>query len=142
MSNTLKVIGKMAIIAACAALGAWLVAIMAMVYAPLGFPFNSPGSSSGNSLELFPFALIGCYAVGMPIALLIHALAGRQLARSLAAVFLIALLASIMMLLASFVIGGGDAMIILGIPASIAAFIFAGLGWLWFLEPLGRASGD
>ena len=107
---------------------------MAVAIDPPGFPFNS----QALSLEILPVALLGSYAIGFPIALLVYALAGRQLGRSPANVGLVAGLASVVMILASIVIGGASGVLIFGVPATLAAVVFAVLGWFWILKPLGE----
>ncbi len=115
------------VVALVAAVAAWL---------PMGI-LN--GIDGGLTFQLFPIALLGSFAVGLPIALLCFFLAGVHLRGSPKTVFLMANLASVMLMLASFAIADQFGVIFLGIPSAIAANVFAALGYLWILKPQREA---
>ena len=52
---------------------------------------------------------------------------------------MIAVLAGIMMVLASYAIGEGGGILFLGIPAFLAALTYGILGWFWILRPLRKS---
>lgn len=51
---------------------------------------------------------------------------------------MVAVLAGIMMILTSYVIGDEMGVLVLGIPAFLAALTYGILGWFWILKPLQR----
>ncbi len=97
---------------------------------------DEAGPLSEVGLKLLGVALLGSFALGLPIALLVYWLAGKSLSRSPGIVFMIANLAGAMMMLASFVLADEFGMLMLGVPSWIAANVYAGLGWLWILKPM------
>lgn len=81
-------------------------------------------------------SLTGSFAIGLPVALLVFWMSHRHLAASPTVLAMIVVLAGIMMLLASFVIGDAEGMIVLGVPAFLAAATFGVLGWFWIIRPM------
>lgn len=94
------------------------------------------------SVELFgalvAVSVMSSFAIGLPVALLIFALSWRQLMTSPTTLAMTTILAGIMMVLASYAIGDETGVLILGIPAFIAALTYGILGWFWILRPLQR----
>lgn len=86
------------------------------------------------------YTSLGSFLIGLPIALLTFWLSREHLIGSPQTLAMIAVLAGIMMMLASFVIGDENGVIVLGVPAFIAAITFGALGWFWILVPL-RSQG-
>ena len=126
------VLAKSILIAACAAAIAWL---------PVGIMFTAEMGPeivmSGLGL-LFKFAMLGSFAVGLPIALLVFWLAGGQLAQNPSILATVVALSCVMLLLASFVIGGVPVMFLNGLPCVLAALTYGVLGWLWILKPMRK----
>ncbi|BDW82647.1 hypothetical protein MACH24_20850 [Erythrobacter sp. Dej080120_24] len=127
---TLAVFGKAMIIAIVAALIAWAYL--------LAFSEISGGDSvAPGSREIMLYgSLTGSFAIGLPVALLVFWMSHRHLAASPTTLAMIVVLAGIMMLLASFVIGDAEGMIVLGVPAFLAAATFGVLGWFWIIRPM------
>lgn len=124
-------IAKSVLIALVAAITSTLLVLMA------GLALSrSDGLPLESWQSLFAFALLGNFAIGLPVALLVYFLSGRQLVRFPSIIGIIALLAGIMSMLASFVIAEREGVLFLGIPSLISAAVFAGLGWLWIIRPL------
>ncbi|MEL6487360.1 MAG: hypothetical protein AAFQ13_09470 [Pseudomonadota bacterium] len=110
------------------------IALIAGVLAWL--PYGALNAIDGGlSVSLLPIALLGSFAIGLPIALVCLYLAGTHLRRSPGTVFLMANFAGAVLLLASYVLGQGSGLIALGAPSVIAANTFALLGWFWILKP-------
>ena len=128
----LGVLAKSIVIAVCAGFAA--SAYLA------GFDHLVDDQLSGRGI--LETMIIGAVALsvmlGLPIALLVFWMAHKHLVQSPNTLAMIALLAGIMMVLASFVIGERQGVILLGVPASIAAVTYALLGWLWILKPMGK----
>ena len=55
---------------------------------------------------------------------------------------MVAVLAGIMLMLASFVLADEAGVLVLGIPAFIAVITFAVLGWFWILRPMRRGEAS
>ncbi|MEO0461869.1 MAG: hypothetical protein AAF127_01980 [Pseudomonadota bacterium] len=85
---------------------------------------------------LFALALIGSFGIGLPVALLVLWLAGKQIAQNPQILAMIVALSAIMLMLASFAVGGEIAMFTLGLPSALAALTYGILGWFWILRPL------
>ena len=91
-------------------------------------------------MRLLPLALLGSFAVGLPIALLTFWLAGKELMQSPSPVFFAANLAGIMLIMVTFLLGDLIGAVFYGLPSLMAANVFAFLGWFWILRPLREAS--
>jgi hypothetical protein len=94
-----------------------------------------------EALTLLPVALFGSFVIGLPIALLVYYLAKDALKRSPSAVFMLANLAGVMMILTSYFLTNRAGMLLFGVPSWIAANVYAVLGWFWILKP-GRAANE
>ncbi len=130
---TLNVIGKAMLIALCAAIAAWLpVAIMMTTGLDSGL-------RAAMALSLLPLALLGSFAIGLPISLIAFLWTKNHVMTSVTTLFVMANLAGIVLILTSFVLLKEEGVYILGIPSFIAANTFAILGWLWIIRPLRRA---
>lgn len=127
---TLVIFGKAIIIAICAALVAWGYLLAFSQYS--GGDLATPGY---RGVMLYG-SLIGSFAIGLPVALLVFWLSHRHLVGSPFTLAIIVVLSGIMMILASFVIGDSGGVIVLGLPAFMAAATFGLLGWFWILKPL------
>ena len=130
---TLAVFGKSIIITICAALMAWGYLLAFSLYS--GGDLAAPGS---RGIMLYG-SLIGSFAIGLPVALLVFWMSRDHLAASPVTLAMFVVLAGIMMLLASFVIGDVEGMIVLGTPAFLAAATFGVLGWFWIIRPMRDA---
>ncbi|BDI61147.1 hypothetical protein [Qipengyuania nanhaisediminis] len=129
----LVVIAKSVAIAAVAALAAWLP--MAILFAS-----GTDGSSGATfAVQLLPVALLGSFAIGLPVALLVLFLASDTLIRKIGAVLMAANLARVMMILVTSLLWGQFGALFYGVPSWIAANVFALLGWLWILKPMREA---
>lgn len=126
MNDILVILAKSVVVAFVAAIAAWL---------PWGV-FSA--LEDGISFELLPIALLGSYAVGLPIALLCIFMAGKHLRETPAVVFLMANLAAVTLLIASYAIADLFGFIFLGIPSFLAANVFAMMGWFWILRPMRK----
>jgi len=124
-----SVIFKGIVIAFFAALAAWIpiAGLMALEV--------DVGLIPSYSALLLPLAMLGSYAIGLPISLLVYFLAGPSLTAAPGIVFLMANLAGAMMTLTGFFLAERSGMMLLGLPAWLAANVFALLGWLWILKP-------
>ncbi len=132
---TIGLILRALLIALLAALAAWLpLAVLVALDIDVGI-------IPSYSVLLLPLALFGSFALGLPIALLVYWLAGKSLTGSPKTVFMMANLAGVMMMLASFVLAGESGIRLLGIPSWIAANVYALLGWFWILKP-GRVESQ
>lgn len=130
VTDVLTLVGKSVLIAIAAALAAWLYL--------LGFAGISGGelSTRGYVGVMLYGSLAGSFGLGLPIALMVYWMASHHLAQSPKLLAMIALLAGIMMILASYVIGQEEGVVLLGMPAFFAALTFGGLGWLWIVKPI------
>ena len=140
MSKSLALIGKSIVIA-------FLAAVAATTYIFAGFGLAlGPGDAitlhSEPLLVMFGVALVGCFAIGLPIAFLTFAFSARHLAQSPTTMAMVTVLAGIMMVLASYVVADETGVYTLGIPAFIAALTFGVLGWYWILRPLRGGAHD
>lgn len=131
-TNWIALLGKTVVIALCAAVAAW-----GYIHLLVAFDGSASGTldSETSGLALM-FALVGCFAIGLPIALLIYVFSAQHLARSVTTLAMVAVLCGVMLVLASFVVGGEAGAILIGVPAFIAAITFAVLGWFWILRPM------
>ena len=89
---------------------------------------------------LVAVSVMSSFLIGLPVALLIFALSWRQLMNSPTQMAMTTVLAGIMMVLTSFAIGDEAGVLLLGIPAFIAALTYGILGWFWILKPLRKAN--
>ena len=130
---TVLVFIKAVLIALIAAAMAWL---------PVGIMFTAEMGPenvvTGLTGPLFGFAMLGSFAVGLPVALLVFWLAGGQLAQNPSILAMVIALSCVMLLLASFVIGGVPVMFLYGLPCVLAALTYGVLGWLWILKPMRK----
>ncbi|EAQ30195.1 hypothetical protein NAP1_05445 [Erythrobacter sp. NAP1] len=133
----LALIGKAVIIALCAAVAAWgYVALLGFVHT---MTTGEQQFSTEAALTTLGFSLLGSFAIGLPTALLTYFLSSRHLIYSPTTVMITGLLSGVMLVLASFVLGGEAGIVMLGVPALIAAITFAVLGWYWILKPKREA---
>lgn len=130
MPEILTLIGKSVLIAIAAALAAWFYLI--------GFAGISGGelSTRGYIGVMLYGSLAGSFGLGLPIALMVYWMTRKHLVQSPKLLAMIALLAGIMMILASYVIGQQEGVVLLGMPAFFAALTFGGLGWFWIVKPM------
>jgi fluoride ion exporter CrcB/FEX len=126
---TVSIIARFAVIALVAAIAAW---------APVAVSFAMDGAAFDATfyLGLLAVALLGSFAIGLPVALITFHLSWRQLAQAPITLALVAVLSGVMMMLASFVLLGREGLLALGIPSFIAAATFGLLGWLWIVKPI------
>ncbi|MHA7818349.1 MAG: hypothetical protein ACX930_01745 [Erythrobacter sp.] len=136
MANGLTLIGKSITIAILAAVAAW-----AYLYA---FTLSRDGLQALDwalgeaSIASFLMALLGTFAVGLPVALFTYRFSAAHLAQSFTTLATVAVLAGIMLVLASYVLAREAGVLVLGIPAFIASITFALLGWFWILKPMRK----
>ncbi|MDJ0977731.1 MAG: hypothetical protein QNI87_04275 [Erythrobacter sp.] len=90
-------------------------------------------------LVVLYYATAGNLLVGFPVALLTLQFSGRHMARSLTTFAMIVALAAIMVVLASFAIGGAFIAYWIGLPSIAAVLTYALLGWFWIVTPLRSA---
>ena len=136
MTYWLGVIAKGVVIAICAA-GAAVLSVALFAYAMEPDTAMREGKSQAWGL-IFGFALLGSMAIGLPVALLTFIFASKHLAQSPATLAMIAVLAGIMLVLASFVVGDEAGVYLLGLPAFAASLTYALLGWFWVVRPLRK----
>ena len=134
MAHWFMIVGKGVVIAACAAVAAWLYIACLTIH--LGMAPGMEWIACEASAGTFLFSLIGSLAIGLPIALLVFWMSGKHLRNSPATLAMIVVLAGIMMVLASFVIGDEEGVAVLGVPAFICAVTFGVLGWFWIIRPM------
>lgn len=127
------VLAKFAVIAFVAAVAAWLPASAAVAWE------RQADLMPGFMVTLLPIALIGSYAVGLPVAVLTFWLARKHLIERPSTLAIIAPLAGLMMTLASFLLMDAAAAVLFGVPCLIAATTYALLGWYWILKPMREA---
>ena len=140
MSSGIALVAKGIVIATFAAAAAWAYL----------FAFTiSRGEADGlewafgdASRASFLFALLGTFAVGLPIALFTFRFSAQHLAQSVTTLAMVAVLAGIMLMLASFVLADEAGVLVLGIPAFIAVITFAVLGWFWILRPMRKGGSS
>ncbi len=128
-----RLLAKSCAIALIAGLAAWLpMAILLTVDmdANLALP---------AAVRMLPLALLGAFAVGLPIALLTYVLSGSHLRGSAYPVFLAANLAGMVLLTVTFLLGHLFGVFLFGLPTLVAANVFALLGWFWILKPVPEA---
>lgn len=129
----LAIVGKGIVIAVCAALAASLyVAVISYVY--MVFGIGTGFSSQAAALTLM-LTLLGTFAIGLPVAVLTYLFSSKHMIRSPAVIVMIAMLSGIMCMLASFLLGREQGVLMLGIPAFVAVITFAVMGWYWVLKP-------
>ncbi|MEP3051746.1 MAG: hypothetical protein ABJP48_02030 [Erythrobacter sp.] len=90
-------------------------------------------------LEMLPLALLGSFAVGLPVALLTYFFAAKRLTSSPLTLLLIANLAGIVLILASFALADVFGAFFLGLPSWLAANVFGVIGWFWIVKPQKEA---
>jgi len=131
---TLLVFAKAILIAICAALAAWAYFVMSSNID--GFSPRASGMSAERAGGALMMTLFGSFTIGLPVALLTFLLSWRHLANSPTTLAMVTVLAGIMMVITSYAIGKETGVLILGIPAFLAALTYGILGWFWVLKPL------
>ncbi|MEM7664476.1 MAG: hypothetical protein AAF250_01345 [Pseudomonadota bacterium] len=129
----LTLIGKALLIAFAAAVAAWLP-MAALLTIDTEWALKAP-----YGLKLFQIALLGSFAIGLPVALMIYALAGRSLAAMPSTIFLIGLTSGLVLIVTSFFVAGEIGVLFLGMPSFFAANTFAVLGWFFVIRPMRNA---
>lgn len=125
----LALLGKALVIALLSGIAAWLPMALLLLWGidtELRLSFG---------LRLLLFALLGSFAVGLPIALLTFHLSARELAKKPTTVFLAANLAGAILMFVTYLLGGPFGAVFYGVPSLIAANTFAALGWYMILQP-------
>ena len=89
---------------------------------------------------MFWVGLAGNFVVGLPVAVLVYALARKQMVQAPAILAMISVLSGVMLILASFVVGDARAALIFGLPAFASAITFGVVGYLFLIRP-HRTSG-
>ncbi len=131
---SLAVAGKSILIALVAAGVAW-------GYLLAFARFNGSESAvPGYSTMALYGSMLGSFVIGLPVSLLVFWMSHKHLVRSPTTLAMVAVLAGIMMILASFVIGDREAVLVMGVPAFLAAITFGLCGWFWILRPMREAS--
>lgn len=133
-------LGKAIVIAILAGLVAPAPLFIAGAYEALAG--ESPGWTVQSALATWSVALLGSFAIGLPIALLTHFLAAKQMARFPSTLPLAAGLSIVVMTIASFVIAGPAGIFLFGLPAAVAALTYAVLGQVWVIRPLRDHMGN
>ena len=125
--------GKSIVIALVAAGVAW-------VYLLAFARFNG----SENTVPAYPAmalygSMLGSFMIGLPVSVLVFWMSHKHLVKSPTTLAMIAVIAGIMMILASFVVGDREAVLVMGVPAFLAAITFGVCGWFWILKPMREA---
>lgn len=132
----LFLMAKSVMIALIASVVSWLYLLAFSVW--VGGELASPGYQG----VMFYGSLVGCFVVGLPVALLVFWMSHKHILASPETLAMIVVLAGIMMVLASYVIGERQGVILLGVPAIFASATFGILGWFWIIRPLrGNSHG-
>ena len=126
-------IPKLLVISVAAALAAWLTA--------LGLLSGDSGPGFDEILKMFGPALVATLLIGFPVATLVVAFSGRQLARSVETLAITVLLVCVMLLLSAYWIAGSFGILFFGLPSVMAALTYAVLGWFLILRPM-RENGN
>lgn len=126
----LALIAKALLIALLSAFVAWLPAALFWTQD------IDPELRLATMMAMIPIAMLGSFCVGLPVAGLTLFLASRSLIARPATVFIIANFAASIMALASYALGDMFAVIVLGIPAFLAANTYAALGLIWIIQPM------
>ena len=137
MSHSIALVAKGVMIAFLAAGASWAYLFGLTLYQGHGIEWALGEASLGS----FLVSLVGTFAIGLPIALFAYRFSGPQMARSFTTLAMVAVLSGIMLVLASFVVADSAGVLVLGIPAFIAALTFGVLGWFWILRPMRRQDG-
>lgn len=136
LKNWPVLIGKSIVIAILAAVAAWSYLFALMLYQ---YGLEAANWATGDaSMASFLAALLGTFAVGLPIALFTFLWSGKHLAQSVTTLATVTVLAGIMLVLASYVLARDAGVLVLGIPAFLASLTFAVLGWFWILRPMRK----
>lgn len=133
MRGHLSLLGKSMLIALAASAAALAPVGVATLFTSIAQ--SDPLLSVQSVSFMWMVALLGSFAIGLPVALLTHMLAGKHIVRFPSTLALIAGLAIIVMTIASFVVAGAAGIVYLGLPAAFACLTFAGLGWIWIIRP-------
>ncbi len=86
-------------------------------------------------MGMFWVGLAGNFVVGLPVALLVYALARKHLVQAPASLAMISVLSGVMLILASYVIGDERAALIFGLPAFASAITFGAAGYFLIIRP-------
>lgn len=86
-------------------------------------------------MAMFWVGLAGNFVVGLPVAVLVYVLARKHLVQAPATLATISVLAGVMLILASFVIGDTRGALIFGLPAFASAITFGAAGYLLLIRP-------
>ncbi len=138
MAGWLALIAKFVLIAFAAGVAAWVPA--GLHFAALGADLSKAADTGNIQLFWLQISLLGSFAVGLPVALLVYYLAAPQLAQRPATIFLIAALAGVMMILTCAVFGDASSMVLFGIPSFIAANTYAVLGYFLIIRPMRQTA--
>ena len=103
MTRALSLVAKGVVIAICAAVAAWAYLVALTLYQGNGAG-GAAWITGEASRASFLVALLGTFAVGLPIPLFTFRFSGKHLAQSFTSLAMVAVLAGIMLLLASFVL--------------------------------------
>ena len=128
----LNVLGKSVVIALCAAFAAWLYLLAMARYS------GADLFETSYSVLTLQGSLLGSLTIGLPISLLTLSMARRHLLESPKTLAMIVALAGVMMVLASYTLAEREGMIMLGIPAFLAALIYGVMGWFWIMRPMRK----
>lgn len=133
-ATRLSLAGKLAAIAAIAALAAWLPPAVLVgwgIDANLRLPL---------AVNLLVVAMAGSFVLGLPVAAMFIAIAGRTFDGGLAGLLGLGAATGLVLLVMTGALGGQFGALFLGGPAFIAAMVYAVLGWFWILKPGATAS--
>lgn len=131
VTHWLSLAGKGIAIAIFAAIASWGYHFVAALRTGHGAEWIMGSESS----LIFSVALLGTFAIGLPIAFFAYRFSALHMAQSFVTLAMVAVLSGIMLVLASFVVGDRAGVVLMGIPAFIAALTFGLLGWFWVLRP-------
>lgn len=135
ITHWLSLAGKGIAIAIFAAIAAWAYHFVVALQIGHGVEW-ARGSESALA---FSVALVGTFAIGLPVAFFAYRFSALHMAKSFVTLAMVAVLSGIMLILASYVVADRAGVLVLGIPAFIAALTFGLLGWFWILRPQEKA---
>ena len=130
----LRLIGKFLVIAFLAGLAAWVPFLFYVEM--LGMDWVKGGPAMDNHLIGLRIAMLGTFAVGLPIAIMVYFLARDSLVREPRTLLTIALLSGVMIALTGLVLEDVEAAWQMGLPTLAAAGTFAALGYIWIIKPM------
>ena len=138
MTRWLSLIAKGIAIAVFAAMASWAYLFAIALNEGHGVEW----ARGSESALIFSVALLGTFAIGLPIAFFAYRFSALHMAQSFVTLAMVAVLSGIMLILASFVVGDMVGVRLLGIPAFIAAITFGLLGWFWIIRPQEKIRRD